>query len=624
MNPVKTYGERNLIVPGRVHTKIKTGKPVREMGYFMTHKEKAEQLLKHQYHCSQALFGAFAEDFDIDLKTAFKISTCFGGGMRQGGLCGCITGSLLVLGMAMGFYDAQDKELEIYGNKKTDEFIRRFTQQMNGLTNCRQILGRDISKPHEMAAIRQEGLILQHCPHAINISIDILESMLADYLKDIAETSIDLKDIPDNEHLRGALRNISKLHDFRKNVNNLIYASSKNIGFIQFDISKFKIVNDLYGEKFGDQVLEFIIEQLKIICQKDQFFVNLRGDIFMVVTEYDKEEDLVDFIRQIDSRIRCYKEVNLRLSYGVYSASDKTMELRQMEDRATMARRAAKKNILTNILFYKEQFKDSLYNRKFIEENMQAAISQRQFMMYLQPKYSITMERIVGAEALVRWHHPERGMIYPDNFIPIIEENGFIKKVDYYIWAEACRFIKRCLDAGLTPCPVSVNVSRVHLRDDACIGVLLDMINSSGIPKWLLELEITETADDQQISKKALQLKEEGFTLLMDDFGSGYSSLNILLETPFDVIKLDKKFIENMMVSAKGKLILEQVISMANKLDLGLLAEGVETEEQIALLKSIGCDHVQGYYYAKPMPEDEFFALLQKDGSRSSEAVRLL
>lgn len=344
----------------------------------------------------------------------------------------------------------------------------------------------------------------------------------------------------------------------------------------------------------------------------------------MVVTEYDKEEDLVDFIRQIDRRIRCFKEVNLRLAYGVYSASDKTMELRQMEDRATMARRAAKKNILTNILFYKEQFKDSLYNRKFIEENMQAAISQRQFMMYLQPKYSITMERIVGAEALVRWHHPERGMIYPDNFIPIIEENGFIKKVDYYIWAEACRFIKRCLDAGLTPCPVSVNVSRVHLRDDACIGVLLDMINSSGIPKWLLELEITETADDQQISKKALQLKEEGFTLLMDDFGSGYSSLNILLETPFDVIKLDKKFIENMMVSAKGKLILEQVISMANKLDLGLLAEGVETEEQIALLKSIGCDHVQGYYYAKPMPEDEFFALLQKDGSRSSEAVRLL
>ena len=135
------------------------------------------------------------------------------------------------------------------------------------------------------------------------------------------------------------------------------------------------------------------------------------------------------------------------------------------------------------------------------------------------------------------------------------------------------------------------------------------MIKRNEIPKELLELEITETVDDQQVSLKALQLKGKGYTLLMDDFGSGYSSLNILLETPFDVIKLDKKFIENMMVSGKGRLILEQVVSMADKLKLGLLAEGVETEEQIALLKSIGCDQVQGYYYARPMPEEDFFAL---------------
>ena len=236
-------------------------------------------------------------------------------------------------------------------------------------------------------------------------------------------------------------------------------------------------------------------------------------------------------------------------------------------------------------------------------------------MMYLQPKYSILKNEIIGAEALVRWRHPERGMIYPNQFIPIIEENGFIKKVDYYIWAEACRFIKKCETAGIRNCPVSVNVSRIHLRDDECVQVLSELIEESGISKALLELEITETVDDQQVSMKALQLKEEGFTLLMDDFGSGYSSLNILLETPFDVIKLDKKFMENMMVSGKGRLILEQVVSMANKLSLGLLAEGVETKEQIDLLQSIGCDQVQGYYYAKPMPEEEFFALLEKQHS---------
>ncbi len=578
----------------------------------MTHKEKAEQLLQQQYHCSQSLFGAFADDFGLDLKTAFKISTCFGGGMRQGGTCGCITAAMLVLGMALGFYDTQDKEQEIYCNQKTDEFIKRFTEKMDYMINCRDILGKDISKPQEMAIIRKEGLILKKCPKAMNNSIEILEDMLENYLKDVTESAINLEDIPESDEMKVVLKGITRLRRFRRDVNNLLISSSRGIGFIQFDIRKFKIINDLYGEKFGDQVLDFIKKQVEELCCENQYFINLRSDVFMIVREYDKESELVEFIYQLDAKISYFKDVKLQISYGVYTVEDKQMEFRQMEDRAAMARKAAKDNILTNILFYKEQFKESLYNRKFIEENMQTAIIERQFLMYLQPKYSITKNEIIGAEALVRWYHPERGMIYPDQFIPIIEENGFIKKVDYYIWAEACRFIKRCKDAGILSCPVSVNVSRIHLRDNECIQVLSDMIKSNGIPKELLELEITETANDQQISLKALQLKEEGFTLLMDDFGSGYSSLNILLETPFDVIKLDKKFMENMMLSGKGRLILEQVVSMANKLHLGLLAEGVETKEQIQQLQSMGCDQVQGYYYAKPMPEDEFFALLEK------------
>lgn len=578
----------------------------------MTHQEKAEQLLHQQYHCSQALFGAFAEDFGLDLKTAFKISTCFGGGMRQGSVCGCITASLMVLGMAMGFYDSQDKELEIYGNKKTTEFIKRFTDKMDGAIKCRDILGKDISKPDEVADIRKEGLILKRCPQAISISIEILEEMLAGYLKDITETSINIEDIPHDDEMMLMLKNMGRLRRFRRNVNNLLFSAKNNVGIIHFDIRKFKIVNDLYGEKFGDEVLYFIRRKLKESCQEGQYFINVRSDVFMVVMEYEKEDELVEFIQKLDAKINSFKNVKLQFSYGVYTVEDREMELRQMEDRASMARRAAKDSILTNILFYKEQFKELLYNRKFIEENMQAAINERQFMMYLQPKYSIAKNEIIGAEALVRWRHPERGMIYPNQFIPVIEENGFVKKVDYYIWAEACRFIKKCEASGVAPCPVSVNVSRIHLKDNECIEVLSDMIESSGISKNLLELEITETADDLQISRKALQLKEEGFTLLMDDFGSGYSSLNVLLETPFDVIKLDRKFMENMMVSDKGRLILEQVVLMAGKLDLGILAEGVETKEQVELLRNIGCDQVQGFYYAKPMPEDEFFELLKK------------
>lgn len=584
--------------------------------YGMTHKERAEQLLHQQYHCSQALFGAFAQDLGIDLKTALKISTCFGGGMRQGGTCGCITAAMLVLGMALGFHDSLDRELEVYGNKKTTEFIHLFTDRMDGMVNCRDILGKDISKPEELALIRKEGLIFQKCPRAINISIEILEDMLADHLKYITENAINLKDIPENDDMHSILKNVVKLRHFRRNVNQLLFSSPREIGFIQFDIRKFKIINDLYGEKFGDEILDFIEKQLQEICSENQFFINLRSDVFMVVMEYDREEELVNFIQQLDQRINCFKNVKLQMSYGVYTVDDKSMELRQMEDRAAMARKASKQNILSNILFYKEQFKDSLYNRKFIEENMPAAIAERQFKMYLQPKYSITKNEIIGAEALVRWHHPDRGMIYPNEFIPIIEENGFIKKVDYYIWEEVCRFVRRCIDAGISCCPVSVNVSRIHLRDNECIQVLSDLIKKYDIPKKLLELEITETANDQQVSMKALQLKEIGYTLLMDDFGSGYSSLNILLETPFDMIKLDKKFVENMMVSSKGRIILEQVVLMANELNVGILAEGVETKEQIEQLQRMGCDQVQGFYYSRPMPNEDFFTLVEKQNNK--------
>lgn len=578
----------------------------------MEHKEKARELLHQQYHCSQALVGAFAEDFGMDLKTAFKISTCFGGGMRQGGTCGCITASLIVLGMALGFYNAQDREQEVYGNQKTDEFVKRFAREMNGKVYCRDILGEDISMPQGMAKIRQEGLILKKCPHAIDVSVEILEDMLSEYLKDKAENNMSLDEVLEDEEKRNVLKEAGRRRRFVRNVSRLLYSSEKKIGFIQFDIRKFKIVNDIYGEKFGDEVLDFIITNLREYCNENQFYLNLRGDVFMLVTEYDSEEELVEFINGLDERIVNFKEVKLQLAYGVYSVEDKRMELRQMEDRAAMARKAAKNNLLTNIVFYQEQFKISLYNRKFIEENIETALKERQFMMYLQPKYSISQNKIIGAEALVRWKNPERGMIYPNDFIPVLEDNHYIRVVDYYIWEEACRFIRKCEDIGMSPCPISVNVSRVHLQDSQFMEVLSDLIRKYDIPKERLELEITETADEQQVSRKAEEIKQEGYTLVMDDFGSGYSSLNILLESPFDVIKLDKKFIENMMVSEKGRLILEHVVLMADRLNLVLLAEGVETKDQVELLKGIGCDQVQGYYYAKPMPKEEFFAMLEK------------
>lgn len=581
----------------------------------VTHIEKADELLKQEYHCSQALAGAFAEDFGFNARNVMKISTCFGSGMHRGGLCGCVTAAMLIFGMAFGLYDPQDKELEVYGYKKAEEFYERFFEKMEGKVLCKEILGADFSKPEELAMIRQEGLVKKVCPNVIRTSIAIIEDILREHEEDEAYIRLNLADSENTVEMQTVLRRVDKHQRFRKNVHDMLMTSDQKIAFIQFDIKRFKIINDLYGEKFGDEVLFFINDNLKKLCNDRQFFMNLRSDVFIVVTEYEDEKSLLDFINAVENAFVSFKDVKIQLTFGVYSVEDKEMEIRQMEDRASMARKAAKTNVLTNVLFYKEQFKELLYTRKFIEENMQAAVEEKQFKMYLQPKYSISQNKIVGAEALVRWIHPERGMVYPNEFIPVLEENGFIKLVDYYIWEEASRFIKKCADIGIKDCPISVNVSRHHLRDFEFMQVLMEDIKNNCIDKSLLELEITETVNDQQISQMAMQLKADGFTLLMDDFGSGYSSLNMLLETPFDVIKLDKKFMDNMMASEKGKLILEYVVAMAEKLGLGLLAEGVETKEQVELLQKIGCDKVQGYYFAKPMPQEEFFELLKKERS---------
>lgn len=578
----------------------------------MTHKEKAIELLKQKYHCSQALLGAFAEDFGLDLKTAFKISACFGGGMRQGTTCGCITGGLLVLGLAFGFTDPQDKELETYGNRKTEEYICAFRERMQGDIYCRDILGKDISVPEEMAVIRQEGLILQKCPRAFFASIEILEKMLEEYGGELLSVDLEEIDINEDEEIQIMLKNMSRRQRFRRHVRALLNETERKVAFVQFDICRFKIINDLYGERFGDEVLYWIREKLKELCNERQYFVNLRSDVFQVVTEYDELPELYRMMEAMGRELEVYKAVKLQYSIGVYLVEDAGMELRQMEDRAAMARKAAKNSLLSEVVFYQEQFKTSLYNRKFVEDNIDIAIREGQLQMYLQPKYSISQNRIIGAEALVRWSHPQRGMIYPMEFLPVVEEDGFITKVDFYMWKKAGEFLGRCQKAGIRDCPLSVNLSRRHLQDREFMQVLEHIVEESGICKHLLELEITETMEEH-VSQAAREMKEQGFKLLMDDFGSGYSSLNILLETPFDVLKLDRKFMENMMVSDKGRLILEHIITMAEQLKLGLIAEGVETREQVEMLKQMGCDQVQGYYYAKPMPEEDFYRLLMEN-----------
>ena len=232
--------------------------------------------------------------------------------------------------------------------------------------------------------------------------------------------------------------------------------------------------------------------------------------------------------------------------------------------------------------------------------------------MYLQPKYSILHDKMVGAEALVRWVRPGKGIIPPAEFIPMFEKNGFVTKMDAFIWEEACRTVRSWMDKGIEPLPISVNVSRIHLKSGLFITTLNNLVEQYKIPKKYLEIEITETAEEEDAGVGINTLKENGFTLLMDDFGSGYSSLNTLKDTQFDVIKIDREFLQDFIGSKRGQTIVKHTIQMTRSIGLDLVAEGVETKEQAEFLSACGCDTAQGFYYAKPMTVEEFNVLLEK------------
>lgn len=380
----------------------------------------------------------------------------------------------------------------------------------------------------------------------------------------------------------------------------------KEIAFIQFDVERFKLINETYGVETGDELLQFINDSLALICNNEQPFCRLTADVFMIVTVFETKETLIDFIRMVESNLSGYHGLEYRLVFGVCVVEDRTVHTRRHGDNASLVRQLIKGNALQNIGFFESNMKARLKAKKSIEDDMHKALSNNEFVMFLQPKHSIRTGRIIGAEALARWFHPTKGIVSPADFIPVFEENGFIIKLDSFIWEEACKRIRSWIDAGIEPVPVSVNISREYIHSFDVKGKLLELVAKYNIPVPLLELEITESLDSAGIEQIVKDLKASGFKMLMDDFGTGYSSLNMLKSTPFDVLKIDKSFLDEFMESNRGRKIIEHTILMSQDIGLDIIAEGVETSDQARFLSECGCDSAQGFYYSKPIPADEF------------------
>lgn len=384
---------------------------------------------------------------------------------------------------------------------------------------------------------------------------------------------------------------------------------------IRFDIDRFKIINELYSLSEGDRVLCHIAGFLRARTTPPETYGRISSDIFLVCLARPKE-NVNQFLSELEHELNNHPiDFQFILSAGIVCIEHYNQEpMNVLCDWAAMAQRTVKGNFINHVAYYEEHLLTALNREHYITKNMKKALERKQFIMYLQPKYDMRDCTIVGAEALVRWQHPSDGLIPPGEFIPLFERNGFILKLDEYIWDLACQTLRRWLDTGMNPVPISVNVSRIHLHDADFCEKLVSLIHKYNLPPRLLELEITESAyTDNPASLYDImdKLQESGFIFSMDDFGSGYSSLNVLKDIPVNLVKIDMNFLRQSRRGFEiGRDILKGIIQLIQGINLPVIAEGVETKEQADFLMDIGCFHAQGYLYAKPMPVSEFEKLL--------------
>ena len=399
---------------------------------------------------------------------------------------------------------------------------------------------------------------------------------------------------------------------------------------IVIDINHFHMINERFGTPYGDAVLRRIGEIVRgMVTGKGGIVCRREADTFMVYCPHGLDyRAMLDSVS--DSLVGSDKPLSrIRLRMGVYENAGKGMEIERRFDRAKNAADSVRGSYSNAVGFYDEKLhQKELFDEQLLEDFL-PAIEGRQFEVWYQPKFDIRRDTplLISSEALVRWRHPRLGMVSPGVFIPLFEANGLIETLDRYVWQTVAAQIRRWKDILGFSVPVSVNVSRVDMLDPGLVDFFAGLLRENGLMPQDLLLEITESAytqDSDQIIRIVNELREMGFHVEMDDFGTGYSSLNMISTLPIDALKLDMQFIRNAFAQRRDTRMLEVIIEIADYLSVPVIAEGVETAEQLAALKSMGCDIVQGYYFSKPIPAHEFerFLIERRDTIYSTPDAR--
>ena len=347
-----------------------------------------------------------------------------------------------------------------------------------------------------------------------------------------------------------------------------------NYAIVLLDIERFKNINDIHGIAEGDQVLRFVARVLQETYGNQNNYARLHSDMFVFYMSYDKKGEIIKEIEKLRKKISNNPfQYDIVTKFGIYLVNDRSIPVNLMCDRAMMAERTVKGNIMKFCAFYDEHYREEMLRAGQIEQDMEKALTEHQYQMYLQPKYRLKDNSLCGAEVLCRWQHPEKGLIPPNDFIPLFEKTGFI------------------------------------LMQPKLANHIMEILTRYGVGPEQLNLEITESLfldKPEELNRVLDRLQKLGFKLEVDDFGSGFSSLNLIRNISVDTIKIDKEFLDSEIASEKGKIVVNHTIGMAKDLHLQVIAEGVETKAHVDFLKNSNCDIAQGFYFAKPMPVPEF------------------
>lgn len=394
----------------------------------------------------------------------------------------------------------------------------------------------------------------------------------------------------------------------------------KDYVIVYFDISCFKAINDLFRMDTGNLVLKTAAYYFQANVGDTGICGRMEADHFVLCVPKEKL-DIEILLAGLDATIQslCISHI-IKFYAGIYPVTDVYLPIDQMCDRANLALRKVKGSYMTRYGYYDDSMREQMLNEQMIVRDMEFALHAGQFCIHLQPIYSLKKNCIMRAEALVRWYHPVRGLIPPTEFIPVFERNGFIIRLDRFIWETVCRLLRDIKQRFGIVTPVSVNISRLNFYSADLMDFLLGLIDKYGLEPWMLNLEITESAytdNPHQLIPVVRAFREQGFRVLMDDFGSGYSSLNMLKNLPVDVLKIDMAFAQELESSPRASSIMKFILELSKALQMEVVVEGVETQSQVEYLEKMGGEEIQGYYFSKPVAVEQFLGLLEQDRAKA-------